>query len=321
MNYSLQQLRILVEVAEKGSITAAAEALHLTQPAVSIQLKNLQAQFQLPLYEVISRRLYITDFGREIAQLAREILAMSEQIGQKQALFMGLLAGSLRLSVVLTAQYLIPYLIKDFSQKHPQVQIELWVKDKQQVIDDLLHHRIDLALITLPPEKLRLSAYPFMKNYLIPVIGRQSRWRGMPFEEIVRKAPALLRERGSGTRQISEQYFRQQGISLQRYMEFNSSDTIKQAILADMGWAILPLISLHNELLLGQIELIENPAFPLETDWQFVWLTEKKLSPLAAAFLDYVRSIQVSFLEEHFSWMSTFMKSTPPNHNTKAGQS
>lgn len=308
MNYTLHQLRIFLEVVEKGSITAAAEALHLTQPAVSVQLKNLQQQFQLPLYEVVQRRLHITDFGQEIAALAREVLAMTEQIEQKQALYLGLVEGKLRLSAVHTGQYLLPFLIRDFNYYYPQVQIELWVKDKRQVVEDLEQNRIDFALLTLPPTSVPLNTQAFMPNYLVPVMGRQSRWQQLRFEEVMQQAPALLREPGSGTRQITEDYLKQKGIQPHRFSEFNSSDAIKQAIIADMGWAILPLVSLRNELLLEQVQLIDSPDFPLQTQWQFVWHKEKRLSPVAQAFLQYTESSKKNFHNTYFAWMDRLLK-------------
>jgi len=308
MNYTLHQLRIFLEVVERGSITAAAEALHLTQPAVSVQLKNLQQQFQLPLYEVVQRRIQITDFGKEIAALAREMLSMSEQIAQKQALYMGLIEGNLRLSAVHTGQYIVPFLIRGFNRCYPRVQIKLWIKDKEQVVKDLSQNCIDFALLTLPPSSMQLNSLPFMPNYLVPVIGQQSRWQKLGFEDIVRQAPALLREEGSGTRQMTDAYLKKKSIAIKHFTDFNSSDAIKQAIIADMGWAILPLVSLRNELLLGQIQLIETPDFPLRTEWQFVWHKEKRLLPVAQAFLRYVESIQNQFFDEHFAWMRPFLK-------------
>ena len=205
MNYTLHQLRIFQEIAENGSITKAAERLHLTQPAVSIQLKKFQEQFEVPLMEVIGRKLYITPFGEEILESSRRILEEVENIEIQTKAFKGDLAGRLSFSVVSTGKYIMPYFISGFLNRNRSVRLKMDVTNKQQVIADLESNRVDFALVSIIPENLRVEHVSLMDNRLFLIGSKESDLSVYPnFSDV----PFIFREKGSapapaGTRTAS----------------------------------------------------------------------------------------------------------------------
>ena len=162
MNYTLHQLNVFLTVAEHGSITKAAEALHLTQPAVSIQLKNLQDQFDIPLTEVLGRQLYITDFGKEIVEASQNIINEVQVINQKLITFKDQIAGKLKISVVSTGKYIMPYFLTDFLQENPGVELKMDVTNKASVVSSLEKNEVDFSLVSIPPQRLALERITLM---------------------------------------------------------------------------------------------------------------------------------------------------------------
>ncbi|MEZ4934585.1 MAG: LysR family transcriptional regulator [Saprospiraceae bacterium] len=157
MNYTLNQLEIFVKITEIQSITKAAEALHLTQPAVSIQLKNLQNQFDIPLTEVVGRKIYVTEFGKEIAQAAKKILAEVHAINHKTMAYKGHLTGKLKISVVSTGKYVMPYFLSGFVQQHPAIELDMDVTNKTKVIESLENNMVDFSLVSVLPDRLSIE--------------------------------------------------------------------------------------------------------------------------------------------------------------------
>ncbi|WP_317043021.1 LysR family transcriptional regulator [Nonlabens tegetincola] len=169
MHYTLHQLQIFIEIVKHRSITRASESLFLTQPAVSIQLKKFQEQFPLPLTEVVGRQLYVTDFGEEIARTAINILEQIKEMEHKVQRFQGKLAGTLKISVVSTGKYLMPYFLSGFIDEHPQIEFKMDVTNKQRVIKDLEENLVDFALVSVLPEHLSLKTFSIFKNELFLV--------------------------------------------------------------------------------------------------------------------------------------------------------
>ena len=245
MNYTLHQLNVFLKVAENQSITKAAEELFLTQPAVSIQLKNFQDQFPIPLTEVIGRKLYVTDFGREIAEAAEKILAETEAINYKTLAFKGVLAGKLKVSVVSTGKYVMPYFLSGFMEKHSGVDLMMDVTNKSHVIRSLEKNEVDFALVSVIPEHLKLNRVGLMQNKLF-LVGNTKKKIPEDFtkERIFQELPMIYREEGSATRNAMENYMKKNNYSTKKKIELTSNEALKQAVTAGLGFSIMPLIGI-----------------------------------------------------------------------------
>lgn len=309
MNYSLHQLHVFQKVVDNKSITRASEQLNMTQPAVSIQLKNLQQQFEIPLTEVIGRQLYITDFGMKIYEIAGRILEDVERIDAQRRAFKGLLQGRLRVASVSTGKYVFPYYLTDFLKTYPDVVLELDVTNKQEVVEALDNNQVDFAFLTMPPEQIQLEKKVLMANYLFLIgasdhaFAQQKRLSQRWWNEL----PLIYREKGSGTRHQMENYFNEKQLHPSIRSQLKSNEAVKQALMAGLGFSIISLVSLKNELALDQLKIIKVNDLPLESDWQLVWRKQKMLTPVAAAFLEYVEKENERIYKEHFAWQEAYL--------------
>lgn len=307
MNYSLNQLEIFLRIAQTQSVTKASELLHLTQPAVSIQLKNFQAQFDIPLTEIVGRKIYITDFGREIATAAENILAQVYEINYKTAAFKNHLSGRLKISVVSTGKYVMPYFLNEFLELHPNVELTLDVTNKRTVIENLEKNEIDFSLVSILPKKLEVEQMDLLLNklYLInnaPIENIHEENYSVLFKNLT----LLLREEGSGTRQTMEEYITRNEIKVTKKLQLTSNEAVKQAIIAGMGSSILPLIGLKNELINNDLQIIPLKNLPIRTMWSLIWLKNKKHSPIAAAYLEYLKENKNRIIAEKFAWYDNY---------------
>ncbi len=304
MNYTLHQLQVFLKVTQTKSITKAAEELHLTQPAVSIQLKNLQDQFNIPLIEVISRRLHITDFGREIAVAAERILNEVHAINYKTLAYKGLLSGRLKLSVVSTGKYVMPYFLSGFLKQHEGVELVMDVTNKSKVLESLENNETDFALVSILPENLKVDKVELMPNKLY-LVGRElMRKRSKSYgKEIFEQLPLIFREQGSGTRLTMERFIASNQIAVGKKMELTSNEAVKQAILAGLGYSIMPLIGIKNEITQQHLQIIPVKDLPLTTSWNLIWLQNKTFSPVAQAYLSYINEEKDAVIRQHFDWV------------------
>lgn len=297
MNYTIHQLQIFLKVIQTQSITKASEELFMTQPAVSIQLRNLQDQFDIPLTEVIGRQLYITDFGKEIAVIAERIVQELENINYKTMAYQGLITGKLRISSASTGKYVIPYFLSGFLEKNTGVDLLLDVTNKTKVVESLKNNEIDFALVSVLPDKLNIEEEVLVENKLF-LVGNQA----------IRNEskPLIYREEGSATRMAMESYFFSRVGKQRKQMELTSTEAVKQAVIAGLGYSIMPLIGIQNELINGQMHILEAEGLPIQTEWRLIWLKGKKLSPVALAYLDFVKSEKQKILDENFDWYLKF---------------
>lgn len=293
MNYTVHQLQIFLKVVQTKSITKASEELFMTQPAVSIQLKNLQDQFDIPLTEVIGRQLYVTDFGKEIAVIAESVIQELEKINYKTQAFQGVLTGKLSISAASTGKYVIPYFLSGFLEKNTGIDLVLDVTNKSRVVESLKNNEIDFALVSVIPEKLSIKEEVLIENKLYLVGNSAVRNEGKPL---------IYREEGSATRLAMEKYFEVHQGKMRKRMELTSNEAVKQAVIAGLGYSIMPLIGIQNELLNGQLFILEQEDLPLQTEWRLIWLKSKKLSPASQAFLDFIRKEKNRILEDNFNW-------------------
>ena len=303
MNYTLHQLQVYLKITETQSITKAAEELHLTQPAVSIQLINFQDQFDIPLTEIIGRKLYITDFGKEVGESCKRILNEVHLLNYEMAKYKGNLTGKLRLSVVSTGKYVMPYFLGDFMHKHASLEIQMDVTNKSQVIESLTNNKVDFALVSIVPDGLSVESITLLKNQLFLVSKGGDYQTNVPHEF----TRYLLREKGSGTRSIMESYLKEYHPQQQpSQIELTSNEAVKQAIIAGLGCSVMPLIGIRNELALGQLKIIPTKGLPITTEWQLIWLPNKRFSPAAKSFLEYIQSNRTTIASTHFNWYESF---------------
>jgi DNA-binding transcriptional LysR family regulator len=307
MNYTLHQLQVFYKITETLSITKAAEELFLTQPAVSIQLKNFQNQFDIPLTEVVGRQIYITDFGKEIATAAEAILNEVYAINYKTQAFKGQLSGRLKLSVVSTGKYVMPYFLSDFIKNNKEVELEMDVTNKTKVLKSLKNNEIDFALVSILPDDFEVESKIILENKLFLI--------GNKFVEVSPKKdlavytsnfPLIFREFGSATRITMENYLDQNGIKPNMKLQLTSNEAVKQSVKAGLGLSIMPLIGLKNELDKGDLKIIPVKKLPIVTNWRLIWLKGKKFSPVASAYLKHINDTHEEIKETYFSWISNY---------------
>lgn len=295
MNFTLQQLAIFHDLCQTGSVTQTAENLHLTQPAVSIQLKNIQKQFDRPLIETIGKRIYITDWGLEILHHVQNLMHEAENIQQLTKTPNQGPKGQLKIAVVSTGKYVMPFFLTDFLAKNPNIELQMDVSNKQQVLDRLKNNEIDFALVSILPEQLTLKKMDLLENKL-QMVGPASA-KAKTLQDCT---PLIYREFGSGTRQSMEKYLSKRKVHPSKTLELTSNEAIKQAVIAGMGYSIMPLIGLKNELINKEIKIIPLPGLPIKTTWKLVWRAEKKLSVTAEAYLVHLRKSKEEIQKKYF---------------------
>jgi len=305
MNYTLHQLRIFVKVCENQSITKAAEELYLTQPAISIQLKKLQNQFNIPLTEVIGRQLYVTDFGKKIKKIAEDILEKVDLMEGAKDEFKGILTGNIKIASASTGKYVIPYFLSEFMRTHPSVNISIDVANKTKVVESLQENTIDFALVSVIPPNLALECLPLMKNELNLVAS--TNYPNLPqrmYLKNLNKHTLIFREFGSATRDAMMNFLNHHEIKVNRSIQLTSNEAVKQAVRAGLGLSIMPLIGIRSELKLKNMKTIPIKGLPIITQWNLVHRTGKKLSPAEEVLIKNIEQQKNEIIELHFDGAS-----------------
>lgn len=307
MNYTLNQLQIFLRIAQTKSVTKAAEELHLSQPAVSIQLKNFQAQFDIALTEVIGRNIYITDFGKEIAQAAEAILDQVNAINHKMHAYKGDLIGRLKISVVSTGKYVMPYFLSGFTRENPGVELVMDVTNKSKVIESLEQNMVDFSLVSILPNTLNVEQIDLLPNKLYLVGNRERVFnKTRNSNDLFKELPLIYREKGSGTGQTMQNFIQKNNIPVQKKMELTSNEAVKQAVLAGLGYSIMPLIGIKNELKNKELQIIPMKGLPIKTVWSLIWLKGKKHSHVATALLNYIIQEKKNIIQNSFNWYEDY---------------
>ncbi len=302
MNMTLRQLTLFKAVAEQLSFTRAAAQLCLTQPAVSIQIKQLEEHAGMPLFEQIGKRIFLTDAGREMYRTCQDMFSIIERLEMTLNELQGTIKGQLKLSVVTTATYFIPHLISTFRRTYPEVNIRLDVTNRTNVLKRLANNEDDLVIMGQVPEKLNVQAHPFLENPLVVIAPPQHKLVGqkkIPLSELSQEL-FLVREVGSGTRLAMERCFKENHLELKTGMELGSSEAIKQGVNAGLGLSVLSKHTLALELATGTLSLLDVEGFPLLRHWYVVNLKEKKMSLVAQTFLEFLLSRTEETLQKVF---------------------
>ncbi|WP_421864210.1 LysR family transcriptional regulator [Motiliproteus sp.] len=292
MKMTLRQLSLFECVARHMSYTKAAEEKHLTQPAVSIQIKQLEEHVGLPLFEYIGKKLYLTDAGRELQQACHDVFQRMENLEMALTQMKGGMHGNLRIATVTSAKYFAPHLIGEFNRHYPDVDLSLVVTNRNNVVQRLANNEDDLVLMAQVPRDMKLKVYPILDNPMFPVVAPGHPLAGqknVSIEALIQER-FLTREQGSGSRKAIEDHFKEHGLKLEQTMELGSSETIKQGVMAGLGISVLSRFSMALELATGCLVDVDVESFPIVRTWCLVHPAEKRLSPAAQAFVDYFLS-------------------------------
>jgi LysR family transcriptional regulator, low CO2-responsive transcriptional regulator len=301
MNYTLHQLLVFLKVCETGSITKTADELFLTQPAISIQLKKFQDQFDLPLTELIGRKIYITEFGKELEKVAKRIVKEAESINQTVNQFKGLLVGNLTFSIVSTGKYIMPYFLSEFIEKHKTINIIIDVTNRSKVLEALEKNETDFALVSVLPDGIETEKVELMENrlYLVKSSNFNLDSKNMTFEQLA-DTRLIYREKGSATRNAMEQFLKNNLIRPNNSLEMVSNEAVKQAVMAGMGYSIMPLIGIKDKISSGQLQIVPMKGLPIITSWNLVYNKNKNLSPAAVAFLEHINNNKSNIINKFF---------------------
>jgi DNA-binding transcriptional LysR family regulator len=307
MNYTLNQLQIFLKIVQTESVTKASQELHLTQPAVSIQLKNFQDQFDIPLTEVLGRKLFVTDFGREIAEAAEGILQQVYSINYKTLAHKGLLVGRLKISVVSTGKYVMPYFLTPFLNKNPGIDLLMDVTNKSKVIESLENNEVDFALVSILPSQLEVEKLDLLQNKLFLVGNSNVKVnKDVKVDSLLKELPLLFREKGSGTRQTMERFIENNALPILKKIELTSNEAVKQMLLSGLGCSVMPLIGIKNELKSRELQIIPIAGLPITTTWSLIWLKGKKHSPASLSFLEFLNNNKSQIISDKFKWYEQY---------------
>ncbi len=286
LHITLRQLKVFDAVALHTSYSRAAEYLHLSQPAVSMQIKQLEEAVGLPLFDQIGKKIYMTEAGHELQRYSSHIL---QQLTEAESVFSdmkGLRQGKLMITVATTASYFMPQLLGEFNRRFPGINISLDVANREVLLQRLARNETDVAIMGRPPAGLGLEAVSFMENPLVVIAPPQhplAREQAIPLSRLQQET-FLVREQGSGTRIAMERFFSEQGIRLSKGSEMSTNEAIKQAVQAGMGLGILSLNTVTLELETHRLTVLDAEGFPILRHWYVVHREGKRLSTVAQAF-------------------------------------
>ena len=287
---TLHQLKVFEATARHGSFTRAAEELYLTQPTVSIQVKQLTKAVGLPLFEQIGKRLFLTQAGQKLLSTCQEIFQGLDQFEMSIADIKGMKQGQLKLAVITTAKYFVPRLLGPFCKRYPGIDISLKVTNHQRLQESMAANEDDLYIISQTPTQPDLNVHPFLENPLIvlaPTGHPLARKKNIPIEAL-NDEPFIMREPGSGTRMAVQKLFEEKDINVKVSLELGSNEAIKQAIAGGLGISVLSQHTIISEGTTGEFAILDVEGFPIERHWYVANLAGKQLSVVAETFLQFL---------------------------------
>ena len=292
MKPTLHQLRIFRTVAEQSSYTKAAAALHLSQPAVSMQVKQLEQTVGMSLIEQLGKKIYLTEAGEAIYKSAQVIARQLDEASETIDHLQGIKRGRLRISVATTASYFVPRILARFADLYPQIAISLDVTNRQALLSQLDNNERDLVIMGEAPVNRDLDAQPIMDNPLVMVAAPNHPLVGVDRVEVSALANLtfVIREQGSGTRAAIERFFESADVNIQSTMEMTSNEAIKQAVQAGLGLGICSRYTVELELETHRLSEVNVEGFPLMRKWYLVNRAGKRLSRVASLFESFVLS-------------------------------
>lgn len=298
---TLQQLRLFEAVARYGSFTRAAEAIHLTQPAISIQIKRLEETLGTPLFEQMGKKIYLTAAGKELYATCRHVFDSLGTFEGKLDELRGEVAGPLNLAAVTTAKYFLPHYLGAFLRRYPKVLPQLKVSNRARIIERMEANVDDIYILATLPERIDIEVHPFLKDELVifahpkhPLANKKQ----IP-PDLLLGERIISREAGSGIRMTFERLLAERGVTLEPYMELGSGEAIKQAVMSGIGIATLSTFSLKLELETGRLVVLDVQGMPIRRNWYAVHRRGKHLAPSALKFIEFLQTADISVLSEH----------------------
>ena len=291
-NFTFRQLKLLEAVARNSSFTRASEELHLTQPAVSTQIKHLEEEVGMPLFEHMGKKIFLTEAGREMYEFSRSIGQKFAEIDMVLDEMKGVRRGMLNISVTSTGKYFAPYLLAAFCRKHSGITVNLDVTNRETLLQQFADNIPDMAIMGRPPEGMDLVANSFMSNPLVVIASRDHplvKSSRISLRRLFQES-FIVREKGSGTRNAIERFLQQHDLTITAAMEMSRNEAIKHAVMAGLGLGIVSLHTLEFELTLGRLAILNVEGFPILKDWYIVHREGKRFSAAAQAFKQFVLS-------------------------------
>ena len=292
MNVTFRQLRLFQALARTGSVSAAARAVHVTQPTASMQLKEMTQAIGLPLYEVIGKKVYLTEVGQELAATARAIGASWEAFEQHVDAVQGLSRGKLRIAVVSTAKYFMPRLIGSFCKAHPDIDVALEILNRDGVVGRLRQNLDDLYIMSMPPADMDLHDEVLMPNPIVviaPLADPLGKGATVRLQDLASRR-FILREPGSGTRMAADRHFQQKKFRPDVRLELGSNEAVKESVAGGLGIGVVSRHALHGLDKENGVRVVDVEDFPLPSAWHMVHHAGQKLSPLGQAFQHHLLS-------------------------------
>jgi DNA-binding transcriptional LysR family regulator len=285
---TLHQLKVFEAAARHGSFTRAAEELFLTQPTISMQIKQLTKSVGLPLFEQVGKRLYLTEAGRELFATCRQIFETMDKFQMTVADLKGLKQGQLRLAVITTAKYIIPRLLGPFCQLYPGIDISLQVTNHELILDRMMNNLDDLYIMSQIPDHFDVNFQPFLENPLVvfaPANHPLAKEKNIPIERLGEER-FIMREPGSGTRSAVQSLLEKHGVKVKVKLELGSNEAIKQAIAGGLGISVLSRHTLLTDA--AEFSILDVQNFPIKRDWYMVYPAGKQLSIIAHTYYEYL---------------------------------
>ena len=318
---TLRQLKVFETVARLSGFNRAAEELHLAQPTVSLQVRQLADVVGMPLYELIGKKIYVTEAGEMVRAAAGDVFDAFERLEMQLANLKGLRTGRLKVAVVTTAKYFIPRLLGPFTRHYPGIDIAMDVGNRSEIVARLSRNEDDLYIMGMPPAGMDIERHSFVENPIVAIAARGSplaNQRRVSLERLARE-PFLLREQGSGTRMASERFLKSHGVKLNVRMELGSNEAIKQAVAGGLGLSLLSLHALKSELARRELVLLDVEGLPIRRFWYIVHRKSKELSIVARTFFDYLKEEGVRLERELAVAQSTASQSKRRRRPSEGG--
>ena len=290
MHVTFRQLRLILALSETGSVSAAARVMHVTQPTASMQLKEVTGAVGLPLYEVVARKVHMTEVGLELARTARGIATEWDGFEQMVDSRKGLVRGTLRVAVVSTAKYFVPRLLGSFCKRYPEIDISFEVLNRDGVVSRLRNNLDDIYVMSKPPADIDLVDDTFMANPLVMIAATRSPFakrQQLALRELADER-FILREKGSGTRMAIDHFFKAAKFRPHLRLELGSNEAIKESVAGGLGISVISSHALHGQTREHGVCVLNVQGFPIESNWHVVHPKGKKLSPIASVFKSHL---------------------------------
>ena len=286
MHITFRQLRLFLALADCGSVSAAAKAMHVTQPTASMQLKEVTQTVGAPLFEFVGKKFYLTDLGKELAATARTVAHTWDAFEQNVDAVKGLSRGKLKVAVVSTAKYFMPRLVGSFCKQYPQIDVSLEILNRDGVVQRLRENLDELYIMSMPPVDMDLRDEVLMANPIVVIAATSdtlAKSKRVSLHTLAERR-FILREKGSGTRMAVDQYFRKMRFKPDVRLELGSNEAIKESVAGGLGVGVVSRHALRGLKKAHGVSVMELDGFPLPSAWHIVHPASKKLSPLALAF-------------------------------------